>query len=158
MDAVKLNIGCGYDIRKGYINIDVKEGVGVDLVLDATSLHLPFDDNSVDEILLYHVLEHMVYRYEFIEECKRILKKDGLLHIKLPTNAVSLAHQSYTHRKDFFKCVTDDKKSGGLQKNKEFRLIYQRRNLNHPLQLYFRLRDWFLNLFTTEWEYMLKKN
>jgi hypothetical protein len=31
---VKLNLGCGPDIREGYINIDVRELPGVDVCMD----------------------------------------------------------------------------------------------------------------------------
>ena len=150
MNELFLNIGCGYDIREGWINIDIVEREGVDVVLQPHSTSLPFDDNTVSHIL-------MAYRYEFIQECKRVLKKHGTLHIKLPVHSYSLAHQSCHHSKDYFKCVHDDKRTGGFQKNKDFTLLYQRRNISRPIQLYYRFRNYFMNLFTSEWEYMLIK-
>ena len=38
----KLNLGCGNDIRQGYINLDVAELDGVDVVWDVNKLPLPF--------------------------------------------------------------------------------------------------------------------
>ena len=55
---IKLNLGCGSDYRRGYINADRVRG-RVDVVLDLNVLPYPFSDNTVDEILLRHVLEHV---------------------------------------------------------------------------------------------------
>ena len=58
MKQHKLNIGCGSDYRKGFVNID--RGIArCDLTLDLEDAKLPFDDNSVDYILASHVLEHI---------------------------------------------------------------------------------------------------
>ena len=32
--GVKLNIGCGRDIRKGFVNCDKRKGSGVDKIVD----------------------------------------------------------------------------------------------------------------------------
>ena len=47
---------------------------------------LPFKANSVDFIYTSHFLEHL-YRYEassFLKECKRILRKNGVLRVSVP--------------------------------------------------------------------------
>jgi predicted SAM-dependent methyltransferase len=157
VEAIKLNLGCGYDIKEGYINIDMKQNNGVDIVVDLNECKLPFEDNTVDEIYMAHILEHIIDRYTFIQECYRVLKPNGVLLVKLPVGAVNLAHQSYFHRYDYFKCITDDKKTGGFQKNSQFKVVYQKRRLRRLISLYYRFRDWFLNLFTDEWEYKLEK-
>ena len=62
-NKIKLNLGCGDKILLGYINIDAQEeikGKKPDLVADATKLD-KFADNSVDEILTVHVIEHFYY-------------------------------------------------------------------------------------------------
>ena len=41
----KLNLGCGTDIKKGYINLDVAKLDGVDVVHDINRLPLPFKEN-----------------------------------------------------------------------------------------------------------------
>jgi predicted SAM-dependent methyltransferase len=157
MEAMKLNLGCGYNIKPGYINVDLRPSKGVDVVLDLNDCKLPFENNSIDEIYMAHILEHIIDRYKFIQECYRVLKPKGILLIKLPVGSISLAHQSYFHIYDYFKCITDDKKTGGLQKNTQFKILYQKRRLRRFISLYYRFRNWFLNLFTDEWEYMLEK-
>lgn len=55
---MKINLGAGNNKRTGYVNIDIRETCNPDLVLDITK-GLPFDDNSVDEVLAYDFLEHI---------------------------------------------------------------------------------------------------
>ena len=57
---MKLNLGCGDKILPGYVNVDVAEsraGKRPDVLCDLHRL-TPFEDNSADEILSVHVVEH----------------------------------------------------------------------------------------------------
>jgi len=85
MTCVKLEIGGGHRPRHGYINIDVRDIPTVDVVV--SDWHLPmYADNSVDEVLSIHVLEHfvvdtaMLVLYEWL----RILKPGGSLILCVP--------------------------------------------------------------------------
>lgn len=85
---IRLNLGCGDKILDGYINVDVVEsrsGKKPDLLCD---LHLlkPFADNSVDEILSVHVVEHF-WRWEVLDILKewvRVLKPGGKMILECP--------------------------------------------------------------------------
>lgn len=46
---MKLHLGCGDKILKDFINIDIRESEGVDMVLDITKLDT-IENNSVDLI------------------------------------------------------------------------------------------------------------
>jgi len=84
-DEVKLNLGCGNDIKEGYINIDKYNNTGlVDIKADLGSL--PFEDESVDEIYTSHVFEHigLLDIYSVITEWRRVLRNDGRLVMRLP--------------------------------------------------------------------------
>jgi len=74
----KLNIGCGYDIKDGYTNLDSLPLPGVDVVHDLNALPLPFDDEVFEEVYAKDVLEHVEY-IPLMKELHRILKKDGRL-------------------------------------------------------------------------------
>ena len=52
----KLNLGCGTDYRKGYINVDVSRNIKVDVLADL-NLGLPFKDNVFEEVLLFRALK-----------------------------------------------------------------------------------------------------
>lgn len=84
----KLNLGCGDKILPGYTNVDVVEtrrGFRPDVICDLHRL-TPFEDNSVDEILSVHVIEHF-WRWEVLDilrEWKRVLKPGGLMILECP--------------------------------------------------------------------------
>lgn len=81
---IKLNLGCGTDIRDGFINVDVRQMDGVDVV--ATLEKLPFPDDYADYILAQDVLEHFckIELIEVVNEIKRVLKPDGILDMRSP--------------------------------------------------------------------------
>lgn len=56
---LKLNLGCGNRKREGFVNVDAQPGCRPDLVLDLETTPWPWPDDSVDEIDLIHVLEHL---------------------------------------------------------------------------------------------------
>jgi hypothetical protein len=84
---VKLNLGCGFDKRSGYVNIDVREDVKPDVVMDVEKELLKrFRDESVDEILAKDFVEHLSWRVvkDFLKDCFRALKKGGRIYIQTP--------------------------------------------------------------------------
>ena len=80
---MKLNLGCGNDIREGWINLDNSKSDGVDVVHDLNELPLPFEDEKFDIVLCKNVLEHVNYQ-PLINDIHRILKTGGLLGIRVP--------------------------------------------------------------------------
>mgnify|MGYP006289761473 CR=1 FL=1 len=84
-DGIKLNLGCGNDVREGYVNIDRYNNTGlVDMKADIGKL--PFPDASVSEVFTNHVFEHIGINdiYGVLDEWKRVLKPNGKLVMNLP--------------------------------------------------------------------------
>ena len=79
---MKLNLGCGRDIRKGFINCDIKKYPGIDKVFDCGSL-ASFKKDTVDLIFCHSFFEHLyIYQHlPFLEDCKRVLNESGRLII-----------------------------------------------------------------------------
>jgi SAM-dependent methyltransferase len=83
MSITKLNLGCGNDIREGWVNMDHIHLPGVDTVHDVNKLPLPFNSDFFDEILARDILEH-VNLVDVMNDLYRILKPGGLLKIRVP--------------------------------------------------------------------------
>lgn len=82
-----LNIACGnvYIKNKSWINLDI---ISKDKYVKKINLlkKLPFNNETVDAIYCAHFLEHIpVHKVkDFLKECFRILKKNGVLRLVLP--------------------------------------------------------------------------
>ena len=98
--ANKLNLGCGTDIRPGWINLDIAPLEGVDIVHDINKLPLPFKSDSFEYILCKDILEHVDYA-PLMKELHRILKKGGIIEIEVPHFTSRLNFVDPTHKKLF---------------------------------------------------------
>jgi len=83
MNDMKLNLGCGNDIRKDCINLDKHYLSGVDVTHDLDKLPLPFSDGQFDEILAKDVLEHVDY-IPLLKDLLRIMKPGAKLTVFVP--------------------------------------------------------------------------
>ena len=81
---LRLNLGCGTDIKQGYINIDQRWIKGVNQVADVS--RLPYKDESVAEVLANDVIEHFPREQTemVLKEWIRVLRPDGILKIQCP--------------------------------------------------------------------------
>jgi len=85
---MNLNIGCGNDYRKDYVNIDGSDVYKVDKIinLNEESLLDHFEKESVDHILCKSVLEHY-FRWEacnLLKDFFALLKEGGAALISVP--------------------------------------------------------------------------
>ena len=86
---VRLNMGCGLDLKEGYINIDTQ-----DIMLEKPYKFVKSDcgnltflrDRSVDEIYANQLLEHIhpLNIKEVLYEWRRVLKIGGIVRIIFP--------------------------------------------------------------------------
>ena len=85
---MKLNLGCGSKILDGYTNVDKYDYFKADLVHDLETFPYPFKDNSVEEIIISHVLEHIGQSPEIflkiIKEFYRVCRHNSLIKIIVP--------------------------------------------------------------------------
>ena len=78
-----MNLGCGRDLKDGYLNVDVYGNPPV-FIHDLNVKPWPWEKDSVDEILMFHVLEHLPDPISVLKEIYRVCKKDALIHIAVP--------------------------------------------------------------------------
>jgi SAM-dependent methyltransferase len=84
--GLKLNLGAGQDPQPGFVNVD-KFG-NPDVKWDLEVFPWPWEDSSVDEVLMSHVLEHLgettAVFYGVIKELYRVCKHGAKVHILVP--------------------------------------------------------------------------
>lgn len=71
---LKINLACGQIRQEGFIGIDKIKTDAVDIVHDLETYPWPFEDNSVDEVICSHYVEHTSNLIEFMDELWRIMK------------------------------------------------------------------------------------
>ncbi len=85
---MRLNLGCGFDKRDGFVNVDTFSECDPDMIADLNTLPWPWDDDSVDEILLRHVLEHLGAEVPvflgIMKEIWRICRHGAVITITVP--------------------------------------------------------------------------
>jgi len=100
--TMRLNLGCGDNIVYGYVNHDAtRHRPEIDVAHDLRDLPWPWADDSAEEILLLDVLEHLPDVVPIIDECWRVLKPGGALHISVPYYEAEHAWLDPTHRRAF---------------------------------------------------------
>jgi len=83
--VVRLNLGSGEDNRSNFVNIDIRNLPGIDIVTDAANLKAGFANDSVDFIVAQHLLEYIPRNKMLpaLTEWKRVLKPGALLEIRV---------------------------------------------------------------------------
>lgn len=109
---MKLNLGCGNNILEGWVNLDHPRAVpflpnptGAELVghdIDCPLLQLPFDDNSFEEIMARHVLEHVRNLLPLLQELHRVTEAGGKFLVAVPYGSADGAWADPTHVRAFF--------------------------------------------------------
>lgn len=81
---MKLNLGCGNKYLEGYTNCDLYNTSVCDKECDIRSI--PYNDESVTEIIASHVLEHLPKNDVIValKSCYRVLIHGGILKLEVP--------------------------------------------------------------------------
>jgi len=101
LNSSKLNVGCGNDIRKDSLNLDIAVLPGVDVVHDINLFPWPFEENTFEEVFMINVLEHLPDTVKAIEELFRISKEECIIHIRVPYWNSYISYGDPTHLKTF---------------------------------------------------------
>ena len=92
---LKVNVACGNEPFKDWINLDLNPETPADILWDVTE-GLPVPDNSCAYIYSEHFLEHIPIQegVRFLAECRRSLEPGGVVRIGMPC-VQELARQYY---------------------------------------------------------------
>ena len=109
---MKLNLGAGNDTKEGYINHDIRkhrDDIDITFNLNKTMWPNTFDKGNdellflsdIKEIRAWDVLEHLDSVINFMDNCWELLKKDGVLDIKVCGYQNESFHIDPTHKKGY---------------------------------------------------------
>jgi SAM-dependent methyltransferase len=79
----RLNVGCGLDLRPGWVNFDMVDYGGNQLG-DLNRYPWPFPEHHFDEILCSHILEHLPNFNAVVTELWRIAKPGARIEVRVP--------------------------------------------------------------------------
>lgn len=98
---MKLNLGCGFAKKDGFVNVDSWAGCTPDIVCDLENEVWPFEDNSVEFVLFDHSMEHMGETtnqfFHVLKELYRVCKHDAEIEINVPHPQNRLFTNDPTH-------------------------------------------------------------
>lgn len=94
----RLNLGCGLDYRKGWMNADLNTKIKADVYCDFER-ELPFEANQFDYILFDGTLEHLTPQrvVSIMAELHKIVKPHGKIDIYVPHYSSVFAFSLLTH-------------------------------------------------------------
>jgi predicted SAM-dependent methyltransferase len=146
----KLHLGCGKEIKKGYINIDKVKLKGVDMVYDLNKFPYPFENNEVDEIFCKHFLEHVEDFMKVVDELYRICKPNAKIRVIVPYFAGFGAYHP-THRYFFtyksFECFKKKYYSKAILKTLKRKIFFFSSKGFMKSKFYSLPVDFLINLF-----------
>ncbi len=96
-----LDLGCGKKKRDGAIGVDYSDRHGADFIHDLNLFPYPFESDTVDEVYLDNILEHLDDPMRVMKEVHRISKRGGLVKVIVPYFRSMWAFIDPTH-KHFF--------------------------------------------------------
>ena len=142
-DYKKLNLCCGDNLLKNFLNVDVCEEA--DLKRDLSVFPWPWDNESIDEVYMCHALEHFPDQQVVILEMHRILKKGGKITLIVPHSSSVMAIGCMGHYRTYSYDTLNDyltrpfymfKKALFKTEFQELRWWYNRPTTNIPEWMY----------------------
>jgi len=146
---VKLNLCCAGILLKEFVNIDLQD-FGQEIIHDLTK-GIPYPDNSVDYIIIYHGMEHFIEPHHLMKEMYRVLKPNGKVEIRVPHYSNNTAYE-FTHQFIFSWSAFNNRflnqdsslsRQCGRWKLTWSRIMLAQKNTKYPV-LYF--IEWMVNI------------
>ena len=154
----KLNLGCGLDYRKGWVNLDFNKKVKADVYANFEK-KLPFEDDTFDYIYTHYVLEHVKDFFSVVDELYRISKPNAIIEIYVP-HYTSIYNLKYPfHYQSFgigsFICFTKESDNNQRYAKAKFFILKEELHFlprgNRGILKIFKIFDLFFNI-SKKWQ------
>lgn len=140
----KLNLGCGMERLEDYIGIDVEQRADPDLIWDLERDPWPFPDNSVEQVLAKHVVEHIHDLKFFFQQAYRVMQHGAMMIITVPHHCSDFFWGDPTHVRPITRMMLD------LLSRKSCAYFLENKLSNTPLAVY-----WAVDFDTTEVQFAM---
>lgn len=93
---LRLDVGCGSQMRPGFTGIDTRRTPATAIVADARAIAVK--SHVSDQVYASCLLEHFDDPHQVLREIHRVLKHDGTAVLRLPNLGTYSSHLDTTHR------------------------------------------------------------
>ena len=131
--GIMLNLGCGDDYRSECVNVDIRKSSKADVIWDLNTTPWPWEDESVDSIHCYDLIEHVDDFFKFTDEAWRVLCKEGKMmvrtnYVKYPQAFTDPSHRRFCTLEtfNFIDPTTDFGKKYYWYTDKKFKILNKR--------------------------------
>ena len=125
---MKLNLGCGRDIRKGYVNTDLIEVTGIDEVFDMNFFPYPFKDSIFEEIICNGVLDYLENPDRVMKEIWRIAKPKAKIELSVGHFSSLAQYNQLTNKRGFTSTIFKEYDIENENRNNRTHLLKDRYN------------------------------
>jgi len=97
---MKINLGSGKKRYDGFLNVDDDPLVNPDFLVNLELAKLPFENDSIEEVKAYHILEHIGDGFiPLMQELYRVCKDGALIDIIAPHHNHEVFYGDPTHKR-----------------------------------------------------------
>ena len=137
---MKINLGSGFKNPTGFLTIDHDQNTNPDYCLDLEKDTLPFEDNSVEEVMAHHILEHLGDGFfHTLQEIYRVCKNGAIINVVVPHHRHEYFLNDPTHKRpitidgmalfnkkynDHCKSINDSASKLGYFYNVDFEIVW----------------------------------
>lgn len=146
-----LNLGCGGNLLRDFINLDYMWKPGIDLCWNITR-SIPIPDHHLLGIFSEHVIEHFTWDFtcnQLLPECLRMLQPGGNIRIIVPDAALAIDLYAQAKQKGLvdkeFRESDPQAITPMMRVDDTFRQIFVKNGFGHKFAYDFQTLEFFLH-------------
>ncbi len=100
---MKLDLGCGDQVRPGFVGVDRSPSAGAQIVCDLTT-RFPFRSDCVEEVWMDNLIEHVLDVPHLMSEVARVCRNGAQVTVRTPhfTSQASWRDPTHLHHFSYF--------------------------------------------------------